>query len=244
WNVIQSSRVTLTIPSSLLPEMLREPVNRWYERAGAQVGLIEVCESLPEPCREELLRVVAASEFAASVLIRDPEALAWAMGAMTVPLAAAVNADYERRVAGCGTVAEVQRVLREWRRREMLRIAWRDIAGHASVQDTLGDLSRLADACIRASVAAARTQLRPPFGLPRTAQGAEVPLIVLGMGKLGGGELNFSSDVDLILLFPEHGETDGVRPIANEEFFTRLGQSLVRLLESPTAEGFVLRVDL
>ena len=64
------------------------------------------------------------------------------------------------------------------------------------------------------------------------------------MGKLGGGELNFSSDVDLVLLFPEHGETDGVRSIANEEFFTRLGQALVRLLETPTPEGFVLRVDL
>jgi glutamate-ammonia-ligase adenylyltransferase len=64
------------------------------------------------------------------------------------------------------------------------------------------------------------------------------------MGKLGGGELNFSSDVDLVLLFPEHGETDGARGIANEEFFTRLGQALVRLLETPTPEGFVLRVDL
>jgi len=64
------------------------------------------------------------------------------------------------------------------------------------------------------------------------------------MGKLGGGELNFSSDVDLVLLFPEHGETDGPHGVANEEFFTRLGQALVRLLETPTSEGFVLRVDL
>ena len=64
------------------------------------------------------------------------------------------------------------------------------------------------------------------------------------MGKLGGGELNFSSDVDLVLLFPEHGETGGPLCISNEEFFTRLVQALVRLLEAPTAEGFVLRVDL
>ena len=64
------------------------------------------------------------------------------------------------------------------------------------------------------------------------------------MGKLGGGELNFSSDVDLVLLFPEHGDTDGARAIANEEFFTRLGQALARLLGTPTADGFVLRVDL
>ena len=69
------------------------------------------------------------------------------------------------------------------------------------------------------------------------------PLVVVGMGKLGGGELNFSSDVDLVLLFPEHGETDGAGAIANEEFFTRLGQSLIRLLETPTSDGFVLRYD-
>jgi glutamate-ammonia-ligase adenylyltransferase len=64
------------------------------------------------------------------------------------------------------------------------------------------------------------------------------------MGKLGGGELNFSSDIDLIFLFPEHGETDGPRPMANEEFFTRTGQMLVRLLDAPTPQGIVFRVDL
>ena len=74
--------------------------------------------------------------------------------------------------------------------------------------------------------------------------GAIQPLVIVGMGKLGGGELNFSSDVDLVLLFPEHGETNGTRSIANEEFFTRLGQGLVRMLETPTQDGFVLRVDL
>ena len=82
------------------------------------------------------------------------------------------------------------------------------------------------------------------YGQPRSAAGALQLLVVIAMGKLGGRELNFSSDVDLVLLFPEHGETDGARAIANEEFFTRLGQGLARLLGTPTAEGFVLRVDL
>ncbi|HEU5442918.1 MAG TPA: bifunctional [glutamate--ammonia ligase]-adenylyl-L-tyrosine phosphorylase/[glutamate--ammonia-ligase] adenylyltransferase, partial [Steroidobacteraceae bacterium] len=76
------------------------------------------------------------------------------------------------------------------------------------------------------------------------ASGAPQPLVVVAMGKLGGREVNFSSDVDLVLLFPEHGETDGPRPIANEEFFTRLGQGLIRLLEAPTGDGFTLRVDM
>ena len=66
----------------------------------------------------------------------------------------------------------------------------------------------------------------------------------MGMGKLGGGELNFSSDIDLVFLFPEHGETDGARPLANEDFFTRLGQLLIRLLEARTPEGYLFRVDM
>ena len=64
------------------------------------------------------------------------------------------------------------------------------------------------------------------------------------MGKLGGGELNFSSDIDLVFLFPEHGDTDGPRPLANEDFFTRLGQLLIRLLETRTPEGYLFRVDM
>jgi glutamate-ammonia-ligase adenylyltransferase len=69
-------------------------------------------------------------------------------------------------------------------------------------------------------------------------------LLVLGMGKLGGGELTFSSDIDLVFLFPEHGETAGPRPLSYEEFFARLGKRVAQLLGTVTAEGFVYRVDL
>ncbi|HVH85053.1 MAG TPA: bifunctional [glutamate--ammonia ligase]-adenylyl-L-tyrosine phosphorylase/[glutamate--ammonia-ligase] adenylyltransferase, partial [Steroidobacteraceae bacterium] len=126
----------------------------------------------------------------------------------------------------------------------LVRIAWRDLAGWAELGETLADLSAFADAAIRTAVSYARHALVARYGEPRSAGGEVQPLVVIGMGKLGGGELNFSSDVDLVLLFPEHGETDGTRGVANEEFFTRLVQALVRLLEAPTAEGFVLRVDL
>jgi glutamate-ammonia-ligase adenylyltransferase len=91
----------------------------------------------------------------------------------------------------------------------MLRIAWRDIAGRAAVTETLRAVSDLADGCIRAAIAAAAAAFAGVFGKPRNAAGDEVPLIVLGMGKLGGRELNFSSDIDLVFLFSEGGETDG-----------------------------------
>jgi len=137
--------------------------------------------------------------------------------------------------------------LRKWRRREMVRIAWRDLAGWASLEETLADLTAFADAAICTACEFARRPLVARYGEPcsaNPASGLIQPLVIVGMGKLGGGELNFSSDVDLVLLFPEHGETNGARPIANEEFFTRLGQGLVRMLETPTQDGFVLRVDM
>jgi glutamate-ammonia-ligase adenylyltransferase len=133
--------------------------------------------------------------------------------------------------------------LRRWRRREMVRIAWRDLAGWAHLEETLADLTSFADAAIRTACEFARRPLVARYGEPCSENGVQ-PLVIVAMGKLGGGELNFSSDVDLVLLFPEHGETNGPRPIANEEFFTRLGQGIVRMLETPTQDGFVLRVDM
>ena len=134
--------------------------------------------------------------------------------------------------------------LRKWRRREMVRIAWRDLAGWAHLEETLADLTSFADAAIRIACEFARRPLVARYGEPCSEGGDIQPLVTVAMGKLGGGELNFSSDVDLVLLFPEHGETNGARPIANEEFFTRLGQGLVRMLETPTPDGIVLRVDM
>src|SRR4029077_5402023 len=114
----------------------------------------------------------------------------------------------------------------------------------AALPQTLEELTGCAEAAITVALAQAQAELTVRYGQPRAAAGAPQPLLVIAMGKLGGGELNFSSDVDLVLLFPEHGDTDGARAIANEEFFTRLGQALARLLGTPTADGFVLRVDL
>jgi [glutamine synthetase] adenylyltransferase / [glutamine synthetase]-adenylyl-L-tyrosine phosphorylase len=219
-------------------------VIRWYERASALKALREIYDGLPDALKCELTRVIAASEFAASALIQDPEALAWVTENTVPSTARAANADYERLAGSAATISEAQRLLRRWRRREMLRIAWRDIAGHAGVRETLRDLSELADGCIRAAAAAAQTHLDAPFGRPRSPSGEDVPLIVLGMGKLGGFELNFSSDIDLVFLFERGGETDGARVVDNEEYFNRLGRELIRLLDARTEDGFVFRVDM
>jgi [glutamine synthetase] adenylyltransferase / [glutamine synthetase]-adenylyl-L-tyrosine phosphorylase len=227
-----------------VPEILREPLARWWERAAAQAGFLECYAALPDTMRAELPRVAASSEFAASVLIRDPPALEWVSRHGEPEAARIAGDDYEARAASAADAAYAQSILREWRRREMLRIAWRDIAGRAAVTDTLHALSYLADACIRAAAAAAELQLQTVFGKPRNSGGEQVPLIVLGMGKLGGRELNFSSDIDLVFLFAEKGQTDGPRVVENEEYFNRLGRELIRLLDARTEDGFVFRVDM
>ncbi len=140
--------------------------------------------------------------------------------------------------------ADFMAALRRWRRREMVRIAWRDIAGWATLEQTLADLSAFADRAVATAVRYAWDRLVAVHGEPRSEKGAVQPLVVVAMGKLGGEELNFSSDIDLVLLFPEHGQTSGASVLSNEEFFTRLGQILIRLLDAPTSEGFVFRVDM
>ncbi|MDP9197898.1 MAG: bifunctional [glutamate--ammonia ligase]-adenylyl-L-tyrosine phosphorylase/[glutamate--ammonia-ligase] adenylyltransferase [Pseudomonadota bacterium] len=134
--------------------------------------------------------------------------------------------------------------LRQLRRRELVRIAWRDLEGHAPLPEVLEELSALADAAIGAALVFATRLLEPRYGVPRAPSGERQELIVLGMGKLGGRELNFSSDIDLVFLYPENGETDGRKAVANEDYFTRLGQTLIRLLDARTPEGFVYRVDM
>jgi glutamate-ammonia-ligase adenylyltransferase len=204
-------------------------------------------EGSPRSLIDSRERVLGASDFVAQACERAPRLLPGLAesGELDRPLSAAeyfLQAD--RLLESARDEPAFMAALRHWRRREMVRIAWRDLAGAAPLGETLRELSAFADAAIHAAYEHARLQLIERYGTPRSPEGIEQPLLVLAMGKLGGGELNFSSDVDLVFLFPEHGETDGARSIANEEFFTRLGQTLSRLLATPTAEGFVFRVDL
>ena len=196
---------------------------------------------------ESLPRVWACSEFVATACSRAPAMLgALVRGGELFERAADdwFARDVREQVGGASE-AEVLDSLRRCRKRHMVRIAWRDIAGWADLDETLRDLSALADACIGFAYTYMYDALVARYGVPRgTESGQPQPLMILAMGKLGGGELNFSSDIDLILLYPEDGETDGTRSVDNAEFFLRLGQKVVQLLATPTVEGFVYRVDL
>ena len=133
--------------------------------------------------------------------------------------------------------------LRSFRRYQMVRIIWRDLAGWAPLDETLEDLSALADACIARTLELLHAWQVRELGKPLDAAGRTQQLVVLGMGKLGARELNLSSDIDLIFAFPEHGPVRGQPHLTNEQFFHRLAQKLVQALDNPVVDGFVFRVD-
>ena len=194
-----------------------------------------------------LPHVWACSEFVATACLRAPALLSdLARSGELVARATddSFATDLRARVSGANE-AEVMEALRRFRKRHLVRIAWRDIAGWADLDEALHDLTALADACIGFAYSYMYDALVARYGVPRGADSKQPqPMMILAMGKLGGGELNFSSDIDLILLYPEDGETDGARCVDNAEFFLRLGQKIVQLLATPTVEGFVYRVDL
>jgi [glutamine synthetase] adenylyltransferase / [glutamine synthetase]-adenylyl-L-tyrosine phosphorylase len=138
----------------------------------------------------------------------------------------------------------LQQALRRFRRREMIRIIWRDIAGRAGLAETLEHLTELADLSIRAALDRLHVWTCAELGTPRDETGRELRMLVLGMGKLGARELNLSSDIDLIFGFASNGEVEGgPRRLTNEQFFLKLGQRLIQALGSQTVDGFVFRVD-
>ena len=139
----------------------------------------------------------------------------------------------------------LMKALRLFRRYILVRLEWSQLTHTSDDEQILNQLSELAEVII----VTARDWLYElsckEWGTPCSHQGEPQPLLVLGMGKLGGGELNFSSDIDLIFTYPEHGQTQGGRrELDNAVFFTRLGQRLIKALDNITEDGFVYRVDM
>ena len=143
-----------------------------------------------------------------------------------------------------GNRAEWPRLLRRYRQAESSRLGWRDAVAGDAVETILAGSTALAETCLRLALAALEGEFAERHGVVRDDEGNPQRLVVFGLGKLGGGELNFSSDVDLVYAYERDGESDGPRPLAAEDYFSRLGQRLARLLDEVTADGFSHRVDL
>lgn len=134
--------------------------------------------------------------------------------------------------------------LASFRRKELLRIVIRDGLGIASVAQITREISDLADAILACALTVVTAELQTRFGTPQSVDGAAAAFTVLALGKLGGRELNYSSDIDLMFLYSGHGETTGPRQISNREYFKRLANGITHLLSTYTAAGVCYRVDL
>ena len=134
-------------------------------------------------------------------------------------------------------------VLRRFRNREMMRIIWRELNQLALVDITMSDLSTLAEICLQTAVDHHSAVLQKQYGRPRGPDSLAQKLVVICLGKLGGFELNMSSDIDIIFCYPENGVCDGRRGLSNEQFFTRLARKVINSLADVSGDGFCFRVD-
>lgn len=231
---------TPTLDLDSLPESMRSKAQRLYSEVIAPVASI----AQPVPGAQAVL---LCSDYVTQLLRRWPQYLSDALdaqGRMPAGSEATLREGLRVRLAAVTDEGQLKALLREWRHRELLRIAWRDLLGQADLQETLEDLSCLADVLVQGALDWLNGHLQQRYGVPRDAQGTEQGLVVLGMGKLGGQELNFSSDIDLIFAYWRAGQTDGARAIDNQEFFQRLGRALIAALADVTADGFCYRVDM
>ncbi len=200
--------------------------------------------ALPDAgARELLARVFAISDFATEVLCGDPALVAHAIGDWRSDNAPPLE---RWRAAEWPATddAQAMQVLRRFRRAESVRLIVRDVLGIDAVPATLAGATALAEACIGRALAHLEPAFHARHGVPRTGDGQIQRLVVIGMGKLGGGELNFSSDIDLVFAYAEPGVCEGGRALEFEDYYARLGQRLAQMLGEVTADGFCYRVDL
>ena len=193
----------------------------------------------------ELLFVFGSSDYLSAILIRNPEYLSWLheTDALDEPKSRARTLAELRRWAGAVESPEAKlAIVRRFKRRETLRIGVRDLVRDALVDDVTREMAHVADATFEVALEVARDALVEQHGVPRAEDGSESTYAVIGMGKLGGEELNFSSDVDVLCVYSADGATDDGTD--NQTFYQRLTERLTDAMGKLTQDGYVFRVDL
>lgn len=217
--------------------------------------LLQFMESAGTRLKDEWLRVIAVSDYVADSISQHPFLLRGLIESGDLHTTYADDV-YRTRLEAATINAdrELGSLLREFRRREMVRIIWRDLNDLSDLVETTRDLSNLADACVFVSLDLLYQQHCQKYGIPiSNSTNASQNMVVFALGKLGARELNLSSDIDLIFFYDEQGdvhkkgsdESSGVRDsLTNQEFFTRLARALIKVLDEVRADGFVFRVDM
>jgi len=206
----------------------------------------DLIQQSPISFQQELTVASACSDFILSSLLQEESLLPWMISHFNDGVR---YPDYrlqlQQYLAKCQDEVQLFSLLRKFRRQEMLWIAWQDIHQKLTLKESLLHLSTLAEEIILGAYQWLYASCCHKWGTPINEQGETQPMLILGMGKLGGKELNFSSDIDLIFTYPDNGQTQGARrSLSNAVFFSRLGQRLIKSLDQLTNDGFCYRVDM
>jgi glutamate-ammonia-ligase adenylyltransferase len=194
--------------------------------------------------QRQLLQVLAASPFVAQVLSLNEQWLDYDLLTASYTKSGLAEALHDQ-VAEISSELQLQQTIRQFRKCHQVRLIWRNRCRLGTSAELVQELSNLADVCVASALQWLHQDSVAQWGQPTGHDGQPQSLLVLGMGKLGGGELNLSSDIDLIFSYPEGGETQGgKRSIDNQQFFIRLGQRLIQAIDTVTVDGFVFRVDM
>ena len=264
----QASRVLEHILPRESPAVAANLARALEESANADAALLRLERFLDaSPVRENMIArfaehvhfarmvvtLLSQSHFLTDYACRKPELIPWLWDSAERTRARTAE-EMLRDLLACpnvpGSFAATCEAMRLFRQREIARIAVRDIFEHAHVLSLTEDLANLADATLETALRAARQEVTRRYGRPMHetpgAPPVEAGFVVFGMGKLGGRELNFSSDIDLLFVYSDEGETsgDGGRVVSNAEYFCKLGELLIKAISEQTAEGQIFRVDM
>jgi [glutamine synthetase] adenylyltransferase / [glutamine synthetase]-adenylyl-L-tyrosine phosphorylase len=231
------------LPASPDPDQSLNALERFFANPAAR-DLLPTLIAEQAQTLGNLLQLFGTSHFLSDVLAAEPDFLETATASLRVtPTRDELTADLRGTVQAATDDAGVLRAIRRFRRQQLLRIGVNDILRDRPLEEITADLSRVAEAVVVVAWEKAVATIAQRFGDPRTPSGSLARAAVLAFGKLGGGELNYSSDIDLMLVYEEEGQTTGRRPIGNDDFYGRAVAELIRLISLHTDRGPAYRVD-
>lgn len=241
----QQAKIASLIKKSPSPSLARNDLLRLLESGG-----LNALKKFPQENFPSLIRLLGGSAFLSDILIREEDWPQLFLRQIKTPrkTVAAHLAELSRPLKKDLSPYHLARELRRYKRKEFLRIGARDLSSLASVEETVRELTALAEASLEAAYRFCRSEVEKDFGplcLPGTRR--QNRFVILGMGKLGGEELNFSSDIDIIYLYEDdEGESEGGHKgkITPRGFFTNLAERITHAMGEVTEEGFVFRTDL
>ena len=232
------------------PDLALSNLDRLSRSVFSKSAFFSELDTRPETC-SLLVRLLGSSQYLSDILVRDPEYFYWLTETperlATVGDRSYVDGEMDSALAAFADPERRLNAVRRLMRRELLRIGTADLVGGRPIHRVADELSDLADACLDRAIEEAWQALVERFGKPIHDSGSEATFAVIGLGKLGGQELNFSSDIDLMFVYSAEGKTDGTgreRSISNQEFFTKLSEQIIQVISEPTVEGTLYRVDM